>query len=49
MDNALGLSERSEVQKKRGEELRNHLVQSRSVALIKVGAGGVVIIRRRHY
>jgi hypothetical protein len=35
-DNALGISEKPDVQRKRGAELRNHLVQSRSVALIKV-------------
>jgi hypothetical protein len=36
MDNASGVSEKPEVQRKRGQELRELLVQSRSVALIKV-------------
>jgi len=36
-DKALGIDEREAVQRKRGEELRMHLVRSRSVALIKSG------------
>jgi aarF domain-containing kinase len=36
-DKALGLSEREDVQRKRGEELRMHLVRSKSVALVKSG------------
>eukprot|EP00980_Cylindrotheca_fusiformis_P007050 scaffold1481_cov137-Cylindrotheca_fusiformis.AAC.4 len=37
LDNALGISDKPEVQRKRGEELRHLLVRSRSVALIKSG------------
>jgi len=37
MDKALGINENEEVQRKRGAELREHLVQSKSVALIKSG------------
>ena len=37
MDKAFGASENEAVQRKRGEELRNHLIQSKSVALIKSG------------
>jgi hypothetical protein len=36
VDKALGISDKPSVQQKRGEELRKHLVQSKSVALIKV-------------
>jgi hypothetical protein len=36
MDKALGTSDNVEVQRRRGEELRMHLVRSKSVALIKV-------------
>jgi len=36
-DKALGISDKPDVQRKRGSELREHLVQSRSVALIKSG------------
>ena len=36
MDKALGVHEKPEVQRKRGKELRQHLVSSQSVALIKV-------------
>ncbi|GKY92638.1 hypothetical protein MPSEU_000233900 [Mayamaea pseudoterrestris] len=36
-DKALGIGEREDVQRKRGAELRNHLVRSKSVALIKSG------------
>jgi predicted unusual protein kinase regulating ubiquinone biosynthesis (AarF/ABC1/UbiB family) len=36
-DNMLKMNELESVQRKRGEELRNHLVRSRSVALIKSG------------
>lgn len=35
-DKALGLSENPNVMRKRGTELRQHLVRSQSVALIKV-------------
>jgi hypothetical protein len=37
MDKALGVNEKESVQRKRGEELRMTLVNSNSVALIKVG------------
>ena len=37
MDKALGVSQNEAVQRKRGEELRHHLVHSGSVALIKSG------------
>ena len=37
MDKALGMDTKEHVQRKRGEELRHHLVQSKSVALIKSG------------
>mmetsp|Transcript_18187 Transcript_18187/g.45027 ORF Transcript_18187/g.45027 Transcript_18187/m.45027 type:complete len:812 (+) Transcript_18187:155-2590(+) len=37
MDNALGISDKPDVQRKRGAELRELLVRSRSVALIKSG------------
>lgn len=37
MDKTMGISDKQDVQRKRGEELRNLLVQSRSVALIKSG------------
>lgn len=36
MDKTLGLSDSPDVQRRRGEELRKHLVRSKSVALIKV-------------
>ena len=36
MDKATGVSDKPSVQRKRGEELRQHLVRSKSVALIKV-------------
>lgn len=35
-DTALGIADKPSVQRKRGEELRHHLVRSQSVALIKV-------------
>lgn len=37
MDKAMGISEHLEVQTKRGVELREHLIRSKSVALIKSG------------
>ncbi|KAL7578341.1 hypothetical protein ACA910_012747 [Epithemia clementina (nom. ined.)] len=37
MDKTMGLAKNEVVQRRRGEELRNHLVQSKSVALIKSG------------
>jgi len=37
MDKAMGVSEKEEVQRKRGAELRDLLIQSKSVALIKSG------------
>lgn len=36
MDKTMGIDDLEEVQRKRGEELRMHLVRSKSVALIKV-------------
>jgi len=35
-DKALGIADQPRVQRKRGVELRHHLVRSQSVALIKV-------------
>lgn len=37
MDKFMGLSDKEEVQRKRGSQLRHHLVRSQSVALIKSG------------
>lgn len=36
MDKAMGIADKPNVQRKRGEELRQHLVRSQSVALVKV-------------
>lgn len=37
MDKAMGIADKPNVQRKRGEELRQHLVRSQSVALVKSG------------
>jgi aarF domain-containing kinase len=37
MDKAMGIDQKEDVQRKRGAELRHHLVESKSVALIKSG------------
>ena len=43
MDKALGIHEKPDVQRKRGKELRQHLVSSQSVALIKVSKIMIVL------